>query len=788
MTHLDLKKSKRLLEQVNNTPLTGPELDDAFYVFAIRVTSEKSKGKRKLTANKYYYLLDGFTIYDDRILVSKDRYNKTIYDYYVNENHSSEHHISISAIVGENGAGKSSLLEFELRLINNFSAVIFGEYAKEDGWPHLHFIDGVDGELYYVQNENVYCLSIKDREVNLYCYYWQAEEEDGKIVFKHYEPRLDIIHSNHVAPKGTPIKSVYYESYFESLKKLLPRFFYTVVLNQSVYAYNTNDFKQECNSEQYEVAVRKREKENEKGEKIPYSTEDKCWLNGLFHKNDGYQIPIVLTPYRFEGNYDINKENELAYERMISIMVRAEESERIINGHLKVTTFKLKKKEHSYDIDYLHQKIGYSQFTADDYEQMKQVILQRWSDHLNYDILGNSQSYLYRTQAINYLVYKTLKIANTYDEYRGFRDKYEVKSQSFNEKDFRLLIDRMLANDSHITNKLYRTIAYLIWNIYEVQGCDKEMAVPVLVNDITERWVMAFGEKRIDLMNSIASTLAIESAMPPPFFETTIGLVELNTGADVPFEYLSSGEKQQAFTTSSLVYHLKNLDSVSKDRSTQERVAYNYVQLILEEVELYFHPELQRQFVRNLLEGIWQAGLNSIKWINICIVTHSPFVLSDIPETNVLALKKDNEKVEKIPSFAANIHEMLKLSFFLENGSIGEFARWTTTRIAKCLRIARWINGREIAPDFFPSLENVPEEYKFLEEFKTITNHMKFSEKGFNYVYSPEVLLSQINMIEEPIIRRVLLDDYKRTFLDSEEDYKKSLRDLLQSQLDALDE
>ena len=785
MSNLINKNAERLLDRVSHIPLSSAELNDAFYVFALRVTSKDSIGKRKLTANKFYYLLDGFTIYEDRVLVSKERYKKTIYDYYVNINvgNLSAPHVSISAIVGENGSGKSSLVEFELRLINNFSAVIFGEYSKNQGLPHLHFIEGVEGELYYVLKQNVYCLSVKGRQVKLCCYSWQEDEEDDKIVFTNSH---DIIHGDPVTKNDGPIRSVYGNSYFESIKKLLPRFFYTVVLNQSVYAYNTIDFQEECNNELYEVAARREKKTNKNGEIIPYSIEDKCWLSGLFHKNDGYQIPIVLSPYRFEGNYDINVENRLAYERLISIMVRVEESERIINGHMKVVSFCFTQKDNNYDINYLHQKIGYSQFTARDFEKMKKILLECWSEHTRYDIPGMSHSRIYRTKAINYLVYKTLKIADTYDEYRTFRYMYNVESQTFNEKDFKFLVERTMANDSHVTNKLFRTIAYLIWDIYEVHGGNKKTPVSIQVNDINERWKSAYSEKRLGLKNSIALNLMIEAAIPPPFMETSIGLVELNSGVYVPFEYLSSGEKQQAFTTSSLVYHLKNLDSVFDDRSTDDRVAYENVQLILEEVELYYHPELQREFVRNLLDGIRHASLSHIKWINICIVTHSPFVLSDIPSCNVLALKKDEEIVERIPSFAANIHEMLKLSFFLDKGSVGDFANWTTMRIAKCLRVARWINKNEPAPDFFPSLEELPDEYHFLEDFKTITSNGKFSVDGFNSVYSPDVLLAQINMIEEPIVRRVLLDDYGRTYPDCADEYKKALIDLYQSQIDSL--
>ena len=786
MNPSEIKKIEKLLKQMQNVPLEGPDIDDAFYIFAVQVNSESSIGKRKLTCGKPYYLLDGFKIYEDRILVSKDRYMKTVYDYYMAGGIYTPH-ITVSAIVGENGAGKSSVIEFEMRLINNFSAIVFGEFAKIDGWPHLHFIDGVDGELYYLLKQNVYRLCVTGRDVKLYCYYWQEDEENDSIVFK--KP-IEIIKSHVVPMLGEPIRSAYANSitYFEFLKNLLPRFFYTVVLNQSSYAYNTNDFASECNDEGYEIKVRNGHNKNEKDEIIPYSIEDKCWLSGLFHKNDGYQIPIVLIPYRVEGNYDINVENKLAYERLISIMVREDEEGRVINGHLRMTSFDLRRKPCNYDLDYIHQRLGFRQFGPDDYEKMKSILLETWNSHVGFDIVANSKSYVYRRQAINYLVYKTLKIACTYDEYRNFRYRYILKEEPFDEESFQKLVQMTIANNSHVANKLYRTIAYLIWDIYEIHGETKDKPLKIRIADINKRWRNAFNERRIELTSNIGSSLITEASIPPPFFDTAIGLVELNTGVYVPFEYLSSGEKQQAYSISALVYHLKNLDSVSDDNSSSERVAYPYIQLVLEEVELYYHPELQRQLIKNILDGIKQANLRHIKWISICIVTHSPFVLSDIPSNNVLALRKDGDEVSKIPCFASNIHEMLKLSFFLKHGTAGDLATWTTTRIAKCLKIHRWINEIEPAPAFFTSLQDIPEEYTFIEKYKTLSTLLQFSKEEFQYVYSPEVLLSQINFIGEPVIRRVLLDDYKRTFPEKKEDYKESLKALLMEQIKALEE
>lgn len=51
------------------------------------------------------------------------------------------------------------------------------------------------------------------------------------------------------------------------------------------------------------------------------------------------------------------------------------------------------------------------------------------------------------------------------------------------------------------------------------------------------------------------------------------------------------------------------------------------------------------------------------------LVTHSPFVLSDIPDSNVLCLGEGNNFVTK--TLGGNIMEMLSNSFFMKN-SIGD--------------------------------------------------------------------------------------------------------------------
>ena len=94
----------------------------------------------------------------------------------------------------------------------------------------------------------------------------------------------------------------------------------------------------------------------------------------------------------------------------------------------------------------------------------------------------------------------------------------------------------------------------------------------------------------------------------------------------------------------------------------------------MDEVELYFHPDLQRKFVKLLVDALNNSTWSQIASINITLVTHSPFVLSDIPACNVLCLSRG--KVEDVydRTFAANIHDLLNNTFILPD-TIGDLAK-----------------------------------------------------------------------------------------------------------------
>lgn len=686
---------------------------------AIRVLSADSVGKRKLEVGKFYYFLSGFEIQEnEHIHIEEMRLHEDgLYnDYFVGNK--SNPTISVSAIVGENGAGKSSVIEFYIRLINNFAAATIGEYEVNPGAQHLHFIDGIRGELYYMIDTKPYKLKIENRNVALSSYSQRAKMVDRPIVV--YIPyNTEDIFNNELSVNPYEENELYPIEAYRSKKirnrqvqnnidELYKHFFYTYVSNFSSYAYNTNDFANECNSDRYEELIRKSKKKR-------YTIEQKNWLNGIFHKNDGYQTPVVLAPFRNEGNIDINTENLLARERLLSLIIAPNSEFRTINGHLNITGFKLNLKNKKYDIKYLKQNIGFSRLQQKGYDDFRESIIKYWSDCISIDLLQYRNRKFY-DEAIGYLVCKTLKISKTYRQYNKFyRDHYGI-SFKINHDVLNDLIKRLYLDKSHITKKIRQILGYIVYGIYDD-----------ITNENSFIDIAKIQTKDVFVQKS-SFIYSIDDLVPPPIFDVNICLRNNETGDDVQFETLSSGERQQVYSISSLLYHLSNINSVWFDTNGQ-RVVYDHLNVILEEIELYFHPELQRTYLKRLFDGIKQVNTPNIKSLNICFVTHSPFVLSDIPARNILALKKDIRDKEKISlsTFGANIHEMLKNSFFLKNGSIGDYASWVITQIIELL-------------------QNVADKKEIINTGVELHN--------------------KIMLIDEPLVRDVLLKEYHKVFPD----------------------
>jgi gluconate kinase len=143
--------------------------------------------------------------------------------------------------------------------------------------------------------------------------------------------------------------------------------------------------------------------------------------------------------------------------------------------------------------------------------------------------------------------------------------------------------------------------------------------------------------------------------------------------------------------------------------------------ILLDEGDMFFHPEWQKSFISDIKSLLNHAFKNheTVKTIHFLITSNSPFIMSDIPLEHTIVLGQGYNMEQ---TYAQNIHDILKSSFFMHNGTLGEVAQRHVKDII----------------------------YKLNEE--------NVSEANRQYVKK------SINMIGEPMIRYKLESMYKMKF------------------------
>ena len=91
----------------------------------------------------------------------------------------------------------------------------------------------------------------------------------------------------------------------------------------------------------------------------------------------------------------------------------------------------------------------------------------------------------------------------------------------------------------------------------------------------------------------------IIECLPPSIFDYEIYLNDKKDHKEVSYSAMSSGELQLLQTISTHLYHVRNIMSVNGSR-----LQYKNINMIFDEVEICFHPEYQRLFVKKLVDII----------------------------------------------------------------------------------------------------------------------------------------------------------------------------------------
>lgn len=769
-----------------------------FRLIAVKPHKNCLKRYSKILSSAFYIFYDDYEEIKGKLVRKKGDELKKVevpLNFYSSENDIS---VSISAIIGKNGDGKSSIVELIMRILNNF-AYAAGFTGNQDS---LKKINGLEAELYYELNGSLYSIVAEKEQITWY--------KDGN------ELGVFGTSSDKLADNKRKIDEI----------DLGEHFFYTQVSNYSLYAYNSKELEGESS--------------------------DGPWIDGIFHKNDGYQTPIVLHPMRTKGNIDINTENDLTKQRLISLLITeiSDSSFRWINDKqlaqafqiklyektkLELTTFldffknysekgredyfppakgevrdlesyidsiplyqpvpsqriteeyetKLKNEvlkykellENLYSITCLVDETVFRKFLLQSedlydeeaevyYNEIKNIhntipkyigklegIIQRSKiksditlenlksqikkvdnffrsgiehiDQIDFEeeeITGHINSvHLQRivtvamceeiwkekikdikiaseenvkNKIMDYLIYKTISIISKYPNYKELSksiftaidltiDNGKMQSLKDNlEKAIDKIWEDIDKKKSHITLKMRQCINFLENHPYGNQQYTENKPKYINIGKFHYEISKWKGESENNLYDYFF----------PPVFDSNILLKQIKgdkkkvkespaeenlfTDYDTKnnkeltlFSQLSSGERQQINVVSAVIYHLRNIVSVADD----SLIKYHHVNLIFEEIELYFHPEYQRIFLAFLLKHILKARLE-LKSINLCFVTHSPFILSDIPQQNILVLRNGKSLPDKPFNLGANIHEMLGHNFMLEY-TTGEIVR-----------------------------------------------------------------------------------------------------------------
>lgn len=110
----------------------------------------------------------------------------------------------------------------------------------------------------------------------------------------------------------------------------------------------------------------------------------------------------------------------------------------------------------------------------------------------------------------------------------------------------------------------------------------------------------------------------------------------------------------------------------------QEITPLSFIYILIDEGEVGFHPQWQSEYLFNLINFV--RYLFPEYQVQIILTSHSPFVVSDLPKENLIFLEKENNLCKGVPfnneqTFAANIHSLLANQFFMKEGVVGKFAR-----------------------------------------------------------------------------------------------------------------
>lgn len=552
--------------------------------------------------------------------------------------------ISVSAIVGCNGAGKTSLLEMMFRILNNFSYLLLSRNYLDIN-NQLQYIPNVHGTIEYSTNGKECQLICEDDIMRLV-------EPDNQYVW-HYDSENECSDETSSSQKN--------------LKPIASTFFYTIAKNYSLMSLSNYDYQ--------DVALKDRHGKRQ--------DESNQWSDNLGYLNEAYLFPINIGPIRVGGRVDMEKEYRRINDCLCALLLQTKYLKKeLLEGYQLLDIrcqydkiFEVYKKimltypPETEKENAIFSELSLSSDNDQDYPTTGYLALIH--NHYALEYKGDDPTFFQSTLLyLGYVLFDTISRNPAYGEYAVLGTPWMVLAAPDSEVDKQLFLKLLytldkdkssgsieyrralnllkLVSDGHVVSGSFSFEDYLRWT-----GVDERKTLSV--DQFMALLPPAIVQKEIILQKTCGTSSAFHKQ------------------SSIKFCDLSSGEKQLLFYMSTILYHVLYVKSLSI-----KGMSYRNFNIVLDEIEMCFHPELQRTFIYKLVHTIQRLCLNTSCSFNFILTTHSPFILSDIPDSNILYLS-DGKPLTGIDRpkqpFAANVNNILRDNFFLNHGFMGEVAK-----------------------------------------------------------------------------------------------------------------
>lgn len=572
--------------------------------------------------------------------------------------------ISIVGLVGKNGSGKSSLLDYLLMIINNAAYhLLYDQYSKDEQQPDLAY--GIYAELYY-ETEDVVCR-LKCRNTDV-LYSTGGIDIDLQTLEQHERYRI------------------------------ASNLFYIVMCNFGSYSLNENDYVAKSKMNHFVSKV------------------NGDWLRQIFRLEQNYIFPICVTPGRINGNIDVNRVREDSVEKLIALMLFAK-----CRGYQFMEGYELSRFKYEYDPTVrqnLTARLGSTarakKVDVEDLTIIASSISQGWAIKMGCEELYLSdlddnhkgQPHEVLKMLLDYVGFETVHLCVYYEKFRRLFDvvKYVEAHQRSKEPYKQGFIKEIDEED------LFEAIKYDHTNLsYGIRKCLKTIEEALKIGITKHPYLVQRGSRGVEelKLNGERTLEELLYLLPPPVFRQDALLkkvppekddgrysLENREAGDIQLSKLSSGEKQFIYSITTALFHIKNMD---ESIALTKGIRFRHVCIVFDEAELYYHPEYQQDFVFNLLRYLSWLRLSCIQSVQIIIATHSPFILSDIAKENILFMRdgenyrvrmteEEAKEFAKFETFGANYYDLLRNGFFLRNQPMGRFAMMKIETLLKQIK------------------------------------------------------------------------------------------------------